>query len=120
MDSSHDLNVSMGENETAQIPSRNSRDDGLDHSLDRQSRLSSPERDIQNQISSLATDVKNTVMSLSDTMQIRFERFNEKLSDMQSQISNLEIEIQTTKQGELQFSHFHHQIRLGVRVNQLS
>ena len=29
-------------------------------------------------------------MSLSDTMQIRFERFNEKLSDMQSQISNLE------------------------------
>ena len=90
MDSSHDLNVSMGENETAQIPSRNSGDDGLDHSLDRQSRQSSPERDIQSQISSLATDVKNTVMSLSDTMQIRFERFNEKLSDMQSQISNLE------------------------------
>ena len=75
MDSSHDLNVSMGENETAQILSRNSRDGGLDHSLDRQSRLSSPKRDIQSQISSLATHLKITVMSLRDTMQIRLERF---------------------------------------------
>ena len=74
------------ENETAQIPPRISRE----NSLDRQSRGYSPERDIQSQISNLASEVKETVMSLSDTMQIRFERFNERLGDMQRNISDLQ------------------------------
>ena len=74
------------ENETVQIPPRISRE----NSLDRQSREYSPERDIQSQISNLASEVKETVMSLSDTMQIRFERFNERLGDMQRHISDLQ------------------------------
>ena len=69
-----------------QIPPRDSRDS----SLDRQSRQSSPERDIQTQISTLANEVKSTVMSLSDTMQSRFDRFKKKLSDMQRNIDDLE------------------------------
>ena len=67
------------ENETVQIPPRISRV----NSLDRQSRQSSPDRDIQSQISNLAPEVKNTVMSLSDTMQIRFERHVEQSSFIQ-------------------------------------
>ena len=72
------------EDKTVQIPPRKSRE----NSLDCQSRGYSPERDIQSQISNLASEVKQRVMSLSDTMQIRFERFNERMGDMQRHISD--------------------------------
>ena len=74
------------ENETVQIPNRI----GRENSLNRQSRGYSPERDIELLISNLASEVKETVMSLSDTMQIWFERFNERMGYMQGHISDLQ------------------------------